>query len=328
MSDDLQAMRLESPGTIYDSVEFEGKKIPVAMADGGTKDGPTLVVIGMQHAVEFSGPAGIDRVLDVLDPTVLSGRLVCLPFVNPIQRDMTREEHEQQWQNAETNLNRQWPGDAKSENVLSRLAAFLWERVISPADAVLDMHCCRTLDPRFASALDGHEAGTALAVATGLEAVDLQTEDSYANGILHATASAQLDIPAVLIESHPAGFQVREAVDACASAILRGMRHMGILETIPEMDALNMNPVALFRRCEKGESAEATQGGYLCTRRWPGEKVAAGDVAAVIRSLDTFEIIEEVTSPVAGAVGCAAEPWVKAGDMAAHVKGVEWREVG
>ena len=38
-------------------------------------------------------------------------------------------------------------------------------------------------------------------------------------------------------------------------------------------------------------------------------------------ALETFEIIEEVTSPISGAVGCASEPWVKAGAMAAHVKG-------
>ncbi|MCK5850536.1 MAG: succinylglutamate desuccinylase/aspartoacylase family protein [Kiritimatiellae bacterium] len=324
----MSCTRSGAPGTVYDCMEFEGQKIPVAIADGGTGNGKTLAVIGMQHATEFSGPGSIDRVLDLIDPISLKGRLICLPFVNPIHRDLNSEEHNQQCKNPETNLNRQWPGDPDSDNVFSRLSAFIWERVISRSDAILDMHCCRTLDPRFVSCQEGHATGEALAVALGLEAVDLQTEESYAKGILHVTASSQLDIPAVLVESHPSGFQVREAVDACACAIFRGMRHMGILESIPESIVRGiMNPVALFRRSEAEERIHATRPGCLCMRCWPGEKVEKGDVIAVIRSLDTFEIIEDVVSPLTGAVSCATQPLINEGDIVGHVKAAEWQEV-
>jgi predicted deacylase len=196
------------------------------------------------------------------------------------------------------------------------------------ADALLDFHCCRRVDPRFAAALAGHASSEDLAVALGLEAVDLQTPASYAEGLLFMEAAARLNIPAVLIESHPDGFQVREAAEACAAALWRGMVHLGMLPSWdPPRRRTGKTPI--FSRLVKGHGFNPKAGGYLGVRRWQGEAVDAGELVAVIRSLATFEAVEEIRAPVAGSLGGIGDPrstgLVRPGESAGDVKPVEWR---
>lgn len=310
----------------YGSLLFEGHKIPVCIAAGQT-DGPTLLVIGMQHTTEFSGPGAIDRVLDEIPIKTLAGQLVCLPFVNPLQLGQTPEEFSAAWKDPSRNLNRQWPGDASSENPLSRLAALIWNAAVADAAAVMDLHCCRAVDPRFAACLDGFEAGENFAAALGLDAVDAQTPASYHGGQLFIAASQRLGIPAALVESHPSDFQVREAVEACSGAVFRAMLHLGMLPQW-QARATARTSTALFRRAEPAQPLKTATAGYLGVRRWAGDSVRKGDAVAVVRSLETFDIGERLISPLDGAVGCVGDPageaLVKAGTAAATAKRVRW----
>ncbi len=309
--------------TVCGALDFEGMKLPVAIAQGKT-DGPTLLVVGLQHATEFSGPAAIDSALRTLDPGALRGTLACLPAVNPIQVSFSYEQHSAAHKKPETNLNRQWPGDAKSENPFSRLAAFVWERAVKKCDALIDFHCCRTIDPRFAAATEGHKPSEEFASAVGLEAVDLQTEASYARGLLFVVAATGLEVPALLIESHPGGFQVREAVAACGGAVMRALAHLGMLESWspPGSPAPASPPV--FHRAEKATEVKNGSAGYLAPRRWAGQRVGKGEAVAVVRSIETFEIVETLASPLDGAVACVGDPGrgglVAPGTIAATVK--------
>jgi len=315
------------PGeTVYGSLEFEGMKLPCVISQG-TSDGPALLLLGMQHATEFSGPGAIDRALGMLDLTQLEGTLVSIPFVNPIQVGYDREQHSAAHRNPETNLNRQWPGDAASENQFSRLAAFVWENVVTRCEAVIDFHCCRKVDPRFAAASDGHGPSEQLACAVGLEAVDLQTADSYAAGMLFIEAAQKLDLPALLVESHPGEFQTVEAVDACFGVIMNALVHLGMLaEWTPPQRSRPGRP-AVFRRTVKGETLRNKHAGYLAPRRWPGDRVSEGETVAVIRSLESFEVLEELVSPLDGGLGCVGDPGsgglVAEGVSAAAVKAVD-----
>ena len=312
-------------GITHGSLDFEGGRIPMALATGRTA-GPTLVVIGMQHATEFSGPGAVDRVLNDLPVERLTGTLMCLPIVNPLQFRQTPEEFREAWKDPSRNLNRQWPGDRSSANPLSRLAAFVWEEALSGAAAVLDLHCCRSVDPRFAACLDGHEASLSLATSLGLDAVDAQTPASYHGGQLVIAAAQRCDIPAVLIESHPSAFQVREAVDACSGAIFRAMVHLGML---PRWSApRRQQAVPIFRRAEPSHALKTAKAGYLGVRRWSGDAARKGEAVAVVRSCETFEVLEEFVSPVDGAVGCVGHPegqaLVEAETVVATVKAVRF----
>jgi predicted deacylase len=316
------------PGeTVCGSLDFEGMKLPCVIGQGKT-DGPALLLLGMQHATEFSGPAAVDRVLGILDLTQLKGTLVSIPFVNPIQVGYDRDQHKAAHRKPETNLNRQWPGEAGSENRFSRLAAFVWENVVTKCDALIDFHCCRSVDPRFAAASDGHAPSEKLACAVGLEAVDLQTADSYAAGMLFIEAARELDLPALLVESHPGGFQTRDAVEACSGVIMNALVHLGMLESWapPERSRARPGRPAVFRRTVKGEALRNSHAGYLAPRRWPGDRVREGETVAVVRSLESFEVLEELVSPLDGGLGCVGDPGggglVTGGVAAAAVKPV------
>jgi predicted deacylase len=281
----------------------------------------------VQHPTEISGLATEDRELADIDPDSLSGLLVCLPIDNPLQMRLPEAQFRRCWKRPATNLNRQWPGDPKSRNPLSRLAAAVWEQVVRRADAVIDYHCCRSVDPRFAACRADHKPSEALAAAMGLEAIDLQTADSYAQGPLIFPAAEQLDMPAVLVESHPAHFQVREAVAACAASLMRAMVHLGML-TAWQPERRQPAPTAVFRRSDRSFVLTAAHEGYLGPRKWAGEAAHRGEALAVIRSLETFAVLQTLRAPTAGAVGCVGtcdrDAIVSKGAVVATLKRVKY----
>ncbi len=317
------------PGEIvHGSLEAGDAALPVVIV-AGRREGPTLLVTCAQHATEFSGLAAVDAVLAGLDPGRLAGTLVVLPVVNPLHNHLEMDPNVFPHARKEDNINRKWPGG--DANPLARIARVVWDRAVTRCDALLDFHCCRRVDPRFSAALAGHAPSEELAVALRLEAVDLQTPGSYAEGLLFMEAAAKLGIPSVLIESHPGGFQVRDAVEACAGALWRGMAHLGMIE-LPAPQPARRAPegrTAIFSRLVEGHDFRPKAGGYLGVRRWYGERVAPGELVAVVRSLATFEVVEELRSPVEGSVGCIGDPrstgLIKAGEVAGDVKAVEWR---
>jgi predicted deacylase len=309
-------------GVHHEALKFEKWQLPAVTVKGAC-EGPTLVVIGMQHITEYSGPAAFDRVLAEVNPRELRGTLVVLPFVNPIQINYSPARKRTLWKSPTTNMNRLWPGDSASTNELARLTAFIWETFLRRADAVIDYHCCRTVDPRFAATLDGHRPSRAFALAMGLELLDLQTDDSYAHGLLFTAAARELNIPAALIENHPGLFQMRESVESGASALWRSMVHLGMLESWEPYPAA-AHATTIVRRSDAATELHASHAGYVGVRKWAGERVAKGNVVAVVRSMKTFEVLEELRSPVTGvlcSVGVTTDrPVARSGDIVATVK--------
>ncbi|HOX06252.1 MAG TPA: succinylglutamate desuccinylase/aspartoacylase family protein [Planctomycetota bacterium] len=321
----IGSCRPEPGKTVHGSLEVEGLALPVVISTGA-RPGPTLLVTCAQHAAEFSGLAAADAVLAGLDPAGLAGTLLVLPVVNPLHNRLEMDPAARPHARKEDNINRKWPGS--DADVLARIARTVWEQAVVRADALLDFHCCRRVDPRFSAALAGHVPSEALAVALGLDAVDLQTPGTYAEGLLFMEAAARRNIPSVLIESHPDGFQVREAAEACAAALWRGMVHLGMLPSWePPRRRAGRTPV--FSRLVEGHGFNPKAGGYLGVRRWLGEPVEAGELVAVVRSLATFGVVEEIRAPVAGSLGCIGDPrstgLIRPGECAGDVKPVEWR---
>jgi predicted deacylase len=325
MLDPIGSCRPRSGETVYGSLDFEGLAVPAVVATGA-QPGPTLLVTCAQHAAEFSGLAAADSVLAGLEPAKLSGTLLVLPVANPLHNNLDADPAARPHAQREDNLNRKWPGGDSDR--LSRLARLIWESAVVRADALLDFHCCRRVDPRFAAALAGHAPSEALAVALGLEAVDLQTPGTYAEGLLFMEAAARRNIPSVLIESHPDGFQVREAAEACAAALWRALAHLRMIEP-PKPPRRRRDKTPVFSRLVAGHDFKPSAGGYLGVRRWSGERVRADEVVAVVRSLATFAVVEELRAPVAGSVGCMGDPrstgLIRPGECAGDVKAVEWR---
>jgi predicted deacylase len=188
---------------------------------------------------------------------------------------------------------------------------------------LVDMHCCRDNDPRFAACLDGHAKSEALAEAAGFEAVDRQPPNSYDARQLMLAASQELDMPAILVESRPGGYQTPEAVEACANALFRVLRYAGILEAWTAPPMVDPHP-AIFLRGGEGHALHATQAGYLAIRQFPARRVKAGETIAEVRSMETFAVLESLVSPIEGGIDAVAEfatwPFITPGDYASGVK--------
>lgn len=324
MLDEIGGLKAVRGASVYGFLEFEGRCVPLVVTTG-VKAGPTLLVTGLQHTGEFAGPAALDAWLNSAVPAALNGTVIALPIMNPMNYSPALDPVAHHSAGKHANLNRQWPGDSDSDNALSRLAAFLWEQVVSRADALLDLHCCRACDPFFAACLAGHEASLKLAQAMKFEAVDLQTPASYAPNLLFMEVTSRLGLPALLMESSPEGFQPQHTVAACEQALLRAMVHLGLLAALPSVRRRRVARQApVFSRADRATEIMVHKGGYLGIRRWAGERVKTGEVVAEVRTVDTFEVVERLISPLDGVVACAGDPagagFIKAGITGAVVK--------
>jgi predicted deacylase len=330
----IAGMEVAAGSIAYGSIPFEGQDIPV-VAVSGSSGGPILAVVGLQHTDEFSGPGVLDAFLESGVPAGLCGSVVILPIANPFNYSASLDRADlgvpagqrgHHPAGVDANLNRQWPGDPSSANRISRVAATLWNRVIARADALIDFHCCRPSDPWFAACLEGHQPSLALALAMRLDAVDVQSASSYAPGLLFMEAASELDLPAVLVESSPAGFQPRHSIDICEKGLLRAMVHLGMLPAMPPARPRRPQAPAVFVRSDPPVELKVAQGGYLGVRRWPGETVSRGDCIGEVRSVRSFEVVERLISPIDGAVACIGDPeksgFVRQGVLAAVLKPV------
>ncbi len=105
----------------------------------GTKEGPTLTLLGAQHGDEYSGIEIINRIIDRLDPGSLSGNILAVPVSNPMAFNTGYRITPPSIGYEHLNMNRVWPGNAKGL-LTERIAASMWEELIVDCDAILDMH--------------------------------------------------------------------------------------------------------------------------------------------------------------------------------------------
>jgi predicted deacylase len=109
--------------------------VPV-IAARGARAGPTLVVTGGVHGDEYEGPAAVHGLFARLDPARLRGRVLGAPVANMAA-----------WQararvtpTDRVNLNRVFPGDRGMEGPTRALAEAVFEGLVRPADALVDLH--------------------------------------------------------------------------------------------------------------------------------------------------------------------------------------------
>jgi hypothetical protein len=277
-------------------------RIPVIIMEG-TRTGPTLYLQGLQHPTEVMGVEVIRTVASELDPRSLRGRLVMVPIANPLhaawRNGLTTYDGivppRQRKRCEKVNMNRVWPGRSRG-NLIERMAYAIWESICRQVEAIVDFHCCRICDHYFAAALDGHAPSIALARAFGAPLVDLQTEQSYAEGLLFLRAPTLLDKPAILVEMSPGSDVTYDMLANGVRGVHNMLKHLGMLpgrvmRPKKQVTVRRSGPVRIFR---------ARREGYLTTYRQVGDVVAKGDLLCEIRSLDRFHLRQTVRAPFAG----------------------------
>ncbi len=276
--------------------------IPVMVMQGNLP-GPSLYLQGLQHPTEVMGVEVIRTVADRLDPAELRGTLVMVPIANPLAAawrnglsvfdDLVPSRRRKALE--KVNMNRVWPGRPDG-NLIEQMAHAIWERICRQVDAIVDFHCCRVCDHYFAAALDGHEESAALGKAFGAPLVDLETERSYARGLLFLRAPALLDTPSILIEMSPGRDITYDMLANGVRGVYNLLKHMKMLPGRPARPARQV----VVRRSDPVRVFRARREGYLTTYRQVGEVADKGEVLCEIRSLDRFRVLQTVRAPFDG----------------------------
>ena len=126
---------IERRTIVFDHELLAGVEHPVFDARG-SKDGPTLCLLGGVHGCEYSSIAAVIRVMNELDTSELAGRIVAVPVVSM----QSFEQRSPFVVPADgKNLNRSFPGtfDGTYTDVLARS---IFDELIAPADVLIDLH--------------------------------------------------------------------------------------------------------------------------------------------------------------------------------------------
>ncbi len=114
--------------------------IPLTVVKRGS--GPTALFTGANHGDEYEGPLALQELALELDPAMIDGRVIIVPFMNyPAFRAGLRTSPIDRG-----NLNRAFPGRPDG-TVTEKIADYFARTLVPEADIVLDIHSGgRTLD--------------------------------------------------------------------------------------------------------------------------------------------------------------------------------------
>jgi uncharacterized protein len=262
----------------------------------GAKDGPHLALIGGIHGCEYSSIAAVTRVMAELDTSELAGTITAVPVVS--MQSFRRRSPFVVPEDGK-NLNRCFPGsyDGSYTDVLARS---IFDTLIAPADAVLDLHggdMVEALEP-FAiyEESDVEERAHGMAVAMGLPYVvrERRREDGRPAGMT-SSAAAAAGIPAVIAEAGGCGQLEEDAVRMLAAGARNVMKHLEMLPGEPEPAHPALRSVGSF------VWLYATAGGWWDAAAPAGTEADEGDVLGRVRNLWGDEL-EEIRAPAPGVV--------------------------
>jgi N-alpha-acetyl-L-2,4-diaminobutyrate deacetylase len=100
----------------------------------GTKPGPTVTILAGIHGDEFEGPITLQRMAKELTSDLIHGRLILIPCVN--LAGLRKSKRCSPYDGKDMDIC--FPGKATG-SISDRIAYELFERLIKPADLVLDM---------------------------------------------------------------------------------------------------------------------------------------------------------------------------------------------
>jgi uncharacterized protein len=271
----------------FDDPQLAGVEIPVVDVEGEAS-GPHVAVIAGVHGCEYSSIAGARRFVRELDPAELRGRLTVAAIVNPASF----------WERTPfvspadgKNLNRCFPGD-RHGSVSDVLALRLFEALIGPADALIDLHggdMVEALEPfSLFDASPVEERARALAIAFGLPYVTRVERGTSPVAGTTSAAAAAVGIPAVIAEVGGRGLLEPDAVDAHVDGIANVLR---ALEMLPGSPARPPRPQHLV---ESFVWLRSTHAGWWQPAVRAGDLVTAGDPLGDVEDLfgDRLERIE------------------------------------
>lgn len=261
----------------------------------GARDGPHLALIGGIHGCEYSSIAAVTRVMNELDTSELAGRITAVPVVS--MASFTARAPFVIPQDGK-NLNRSFPGsyDGTYTEVLARS---LWDSVIAPADALVDLHggdLVEDLEP-----FSIYEAGPAearahaMALAFGLPYVVREKPSENALAGMTTSASAAAGIPALIAEAGGRGQLEEHVVQILTQGVQNILRHLEMLPGEPKPPVAPQQTVGSFLWLRSRSE------GWWDASVAAGDTFTAGELLGRVRTL-WGDILEEIRAPEDGVI--------------------------
>lgn len=246
----------------------------------GERPGKTLVVTAGVHGSEYVGILALKELVNELDPSEMSGRVILFPLLNEYGF------HHGLKQAAGTdgvNLNRAFPGDANGSETY-RLAAAVERELYPKADFLLDLHSGDTneivLSFLFFPAYSGEEVAAAARAAASAMSLPYRVASSAKDGLY--SRAAVNGIPALLLERGGLARYSRDEVEADKKNVRELMAHLGIL---PEKYARPESEPAQ-REIGRALYSEALKDGFWYPAVREGDRVKKGGLLGELKTLD------------------------------------------
>lgn len=304
--------------------DLDGSEIGLTInVIAGRHGGPTLAIVNVLHGGEWHAIETGLGLLDSVDPAEMSGNLIVVPVANPIAfATGTRniiDESDSPDLNRSFGGTQAWPAD--------QLARAISTHVLSNCDAVIDYH-------------NGVEGAAMGSVTCGRDYSDPSISDrsfelAKAYGAVHIRrgdvvtkfpgpksmigyAGEVIGVPGMISEIGGAGFDPhieQDWIDRNLRGVQGVMRHMGILDGDPEIAEQLLVYDSVTR-------VNPSTGGMLeplftAESMMMGEEVQAGTLLGRVWSPYTFEVVEELRSPVRGHIDMVCRPYpARPGDWA------------
>ena len=252
--------------------------------NGGSGDGPVVVVTGAVHGDEYEGPIVIAEMMRQIQVDDVHGQLILLPSLNaPAMRAGRRTSPIDR-----LNLARVFPGDhfgAPTEQI----ARYIADHIFARADFYLDLHAGgRTLFIQPSAHVVMAES-----MAPELVAANARLAEVFGIGITVQTSNmgdyrtppgyASLQgIPTLAAEMGMGGWVTGDSVQATREATRRVLKHMGVL---PRIATVPGAPTRWMRIDGPAAYLFAPHDGYFERRFALGDVVASGDLAGLMHEL-------------------------------------------
>ena len=255
-------------------------RLPLLYVIGATA-GPTLVVLGAVHGDEYEGVETIPEVFHRVAADVLRGALVMVPICNvPAYESVLRSSPIDG-----LNLARVFPGDP-SGTITQRIAYWIAQKLIKPADFVIDLHSggvTAEIPSLIGFTHSNDELGKrsrAGALAFGASVIWEHPPPMPPGRTL--SSAADFGVPAIYTEAGGGGYAHPSDVSCFTTGVINVMKHLEMLDGQPQlrpvthhlsgdgnMDSVISTPVAGYFRSDVALLDEVRSGQRLGTVRDP-----------------------------------------------------------
>jgi len=291
-------------------------KLPL-LAARGKSDGVVLSVLAGVHGDEYEGIQAIREVFARLDTDVMQGTFIGVPMLNPPAVQVGTRSSPIDG----LNLARTFPGDANG-TVSQRIAHHVAERIIAPADFMIDLHTAgaKYTMPLFCgySHRDSprSEKSREAALAFGSAGADVVVGHTVRSGVTRVNRGTTVEeagkrgIPCLYTESTGGGWLRPDVMSFYVAGVINVMKHLSILPGQPVRRAPEHYLVG------PGYQILAPLSGFLLPKVSVLDQVKAGDLLGTLVGM-LGETLAEIRSEYDGWVTMIrSTPMIYSGELA------------